>query len=835
MVVYGYMMEKALDKASYLIKLGFRKLDTEQSFLIAYENSLASYKSEYGEDDLYNKFFKEDKIYYCDQIKEIIDNTSSTRELESNLATEMGNILPNVSPGIINVFITQLFTELLLTEEYRNKIIEYRQDSEISKIYKLLLELKQNYEGSQRIKYEFENNMFQYYLDKWNSELFLHKNPDNKICLKDIYMLPFYKERNSSLKEKIRTDLEVKIDSFLGDSTIGNRRKPMLILADAGMGKSSLVSYICSKCPQNNNVIVLKFADLTTSSLENNILASVLDELNCKIEDLKDKRLIIDGFDESEFTTDKNRLLSNFFYNCQNITGLKVLVTSRVNYVDCKKFTNCKLYYVQFMNEEQIDTMSRAYFTTSKELPFRISNGSNNEIIGVPLILYMIMSLKIHVEEDVGICELYEKIFAFDGGIYDRMTMEDTDGYSEGVHRIAFYDPKKEVHLISQLIAFAMFENESLLLSSDKYMDIVKGVSKDRMEDFAISNYYYIESSSNTLSFCHKSIFEYFVAEYIFNTISSCKEVDKIAEKIAYLSKKSLFNQEILRFLRYKIEKKSYNNEDIYMIFESVVNQMIQNGMTYYLEKNIADILKTESLIFRNIFELLDLFYIRAPNIKLKSINVTTQFLSQLNNRVDYTLNLKNCLLQDLNLDNKNYFTNLDVSDSELKGSSFNNTNIHNTSFKSSKIVNVTMRQAYLRECSFASSTVENFDGQETTFESCDFTNVVISKSDFSKADLSFADFSNAILSDINFDQSVLHRINFRGADLTGLKLHSTDLISCSINESSILDYASVDISVAPKIISCTKNIKGLKIYDAKERKKMSLEEYKKIYGIQKR
>lgn len=848
-----YLIEKALDKAYELICLGYRKLDTNQTFLIAFENALAAYKSQCTEDELYIRFFKEDTSFYSNIIKDIIDNTPPTRELERNLVYKIVKLLPNFPIENINIFIIQLFTELFFTDEYKNKILEYRRDDEISKIYKVLLELREAINGIQPIKVKFANNMFQYYLNKWNSSLFLHKNAENKIRLKDLYVLPFYKEQNSGNWEKIRKDLDDKIDLFLGDSVIGNRRKPMIILADAGMGKSSLVSYICSKCPQKDNLIILKFADLHKDSLEANILSSVLHELNCEIGDLRNKRLIIDGFDESEFTSDKNRLLSNFFNKCQSIQGLKVLVTSRVNYVDCMKFISCKLYYLQFMNEVQIARMSRTYFDLSNDKPFVINNISNNEVIGVPLILYMILSLKIHVEKEMGICELYEKIFAFDGGIYDRMTMNDTDGYTEEVHPIAYDDVKQEVHLISQLIAFSMFETSSLILAREKYLNIVKSVSEDRVEDFAISNYYYIESSSYTLSFCHKSIYEYFMAEYIYNTISNYNEIEAIAKNLAYLFKKNLLTEEIRHFLLYKIERNFQNNENTYLLIESVINLMIQNGMTYYLEEKIGDTLKTESVIFLNILLVLETYYVGTKYNQKKNIKISPQFLSQLNNRFDNTVNLTNILLHDLKLNRKNFLTNLDLSNSilsninfedsnlslsifeyaELKNASFNQAIMNGTIFSNARLLDINMRYTHLRNCKFVSCVMEDFKGLGAFFENCSFENARIEKATFNKSDLSHAIFKKAILSNVDFDGTNLNNADFCEADLTGINLHvAQQTNSIKIDNKSIFNYAIVDSTIVPKLLRCkSKNLKGLKIYDVQKDEEISLEEYRKRYN----
>ena len=850
-MIIEYLLEKALDKTKELVQLGFRKLDSNQTFLVAYENALKAYKSEFGEDELYCFFFKGDYMYYYKIIKDIVDESPSTRELENNLVAKIVSFLPDYSLENINMFIINIFTELLLTNEYNAKILEYRRDDEIGKIYTAILELKEMINESQPINEKFSNNMFQYYLNKWNNDLFLHKNAYNKIHLRDIYILPFYKEQNSSKPNDIRGDLEEKIDLFLGDSISGNRRRPMIILADAGMGKSSLVSYICSKCPQKNNLIVLKFSDLHKDSLNTKIIQSVLHELNCEIKDLRNKRLIIDGFDESEFTSDRNKLLSNFFYDCQNIQGLKVLITSRVNYVDYNKFKSSKLYYLQFMNEDQISKMCRKYFDLSGETPFSINNISNSEVIGVPLILYMILSLKIHVEEGTGICELYEKIFAFNGGIYDRMTFEDYDGYTEEVHPIAYENVKKDVHLISQLIAFSMFETNSLQLAREKYLAIVKTVSVDRVEDFAISNYYHIESSSYSLSFCHKSIYEYFVAEYIYSTISQYTDEETIARNLSFLLKSKLLTNEILIFLVYKIEKNFEKDDNNYLLIESVVNLMIENGMTYFLDSKVMDVLKVESNIFTNILLILNIYYIGTYYSDYKDIKITEQFLRQLSNRLDSYIDLKNIKLQNIVLEQKKFLTNLDLSYSYLFNISFdgsdlsasviesaflerisfkNKSILDNTKFNNTYFENINMSSSYFTNCEFVSCIINEIRGEKAFFERCNFEKAKLTDVNFKGADLSYANFKRTVLSDVNLSSAILKNTDFRGADLSGVNMRfAQQVTSIKIDSKSVFNNATVDSIVVPKLLTyCPKNLKGLKIYDESSKKEMTLDEYKK-------
>lgn len=845
------IVEKAIEKAYQLIMLGYRKMDSIQHFSTAYNNALSAYKNEYGEDELYIEVFKTDNYsFYFDNIKEYIDKSSSTRELEQGLFKLLCELLKDIQPNKINTFIVLLFTELLFTEEYKLKILDYRQDFEIGKIYDMVLELKNYIMGAHVLKVTFSNNKYQEFLDRWNSPLFLHRNATNRILLKDLYVLPLYKEKNSDRSKLNRADLDEKIDMFLGDSIIGNRGKPMIILADAGMGKTSLVAYICSKCPQKENLLVLRFADLNKETLNKNILSAVLRELNCEIEDLRNKRLIIDGFDECEITFNKDKQLSNFLNDCQNIYGLKVLITSRVNYIDCTQFTSSKLYYLQFMNEEQIKKMSEKYFEISKEPPFEINILANSEVIGVPLILYMILALKIDMKQVSGICELYERIFALEGGIYDRMAQEDYDGYSEKIHPIAYQGVKKEVHLISEQIAFSMFEEETLLLPREKYIEIVKNVSENRVNDFAISNYYYIEESTYNLSFSHKSIYEYFVAEYLFNCINFNDSVEIIAQNLAFLSKKALFSEEILRFLIYKIKVYLPNSFDKYIKLQKVVNWMVEHGMTYFLKDKITNVLYREKLIFLNIFKLLDAYYEGIGFRENKYIDFSQQLLSQFNNRYPHAINMKSVFIIDQEFSDENRLSQLDLSNSiiqnvnfhksNLKSSNFKNAKLNGVAFISSNLEHVSFMDASLSDinmtftncgmCAFILCAMENITAPDTDFHNSSFDGTKLNNIDFKNSNLSGVDFQNTSIINADFRKAKLNNIDFRGAFLHKINFREAELLpkySIKVDEETIFQDVVIDAIHVPKLLLCRKeNLIDVKVFDSQKNKEISLEEY---------
>lgn len=850
-VLLEYAFDKGLDKGLKLIKDGYRRLDTNQSFNIAYENALTSYKNTKGEDNLYKLLYQSDSDYFSKWIKSIFDTSFLSREAERKLSDQLLQKLENSSSDDVKFFLTNLFAELLFTSEYSQKIVQLRRDTEVGEIYNCINELKSclSFQNSAVIK--FQNNKFQHYLTKWNDVLFLHRENSSKkkLRLKDFYLLPCYNERNSGAPNRSKNDLDEKIDLFLSTSLSGNRKNPYIILADAGMGKSSLISYICSKAPLNNNLIVLRFLDLNEKTIRSDsLLVAILKELKCDVEDLRNKRLILDGLDESKVRFSRDMLMT-FFNDCKNITGLKVLLTSRVNYIDYSAYKACKVFYLNYFNEEQIQLVRDHYFKLTEEPSFTINK--INDIVGIPLILYMILSLHIQINEETKICELYEKIFVLDGGIYDRMTFDETDGYTEEIHPIAYSTVKPQVHKISQELAFCMFELNSITLPEEIYKNIVRKVSEDRLLDFAVANYYYIE---NTLSFVHKSIYEYFVAEYVYVTLKEAietKEVIKIKKSLAFMFKANTLTNEILMYLNHKIiNDPLLNSSETYLLINSSVASVIEEGMTYHLTIKGKNVLTTEETIFINCMELLNLFFLLNKNDtanNYKNIEISSMFLRQLLNRSGKQVNCSFFSLDSINFSDLFYLTFWDLSYSMLYSNIFNGSCINYsvfeystitqtvfsfctgraTSFKNSIIKNSALNNSIFDISFFNQATIENTTANNSSFLQCDFSHCKIINSNFSNSDFSNSSMYNAVIKDVIMEGATFSKVDLRGATISGLNLHFARIDHIQIDQKTTFENIYVD-DMYMNILLHDKaaKVKGLKIYSSKTKKDVTYDEF---------
>ena len=139
-------------------------------------------------------------------------------------------------------------------------MLSFRCDRELFHLHELAKENNQLLKRIESISKEprnnFGNNLYNRYLELWDSNLFLHEMEDAiHLKLSDVYVVPNYHDINGNKNY----DLDFQIKCFLQHNTTW---QTLIILGDPGVGKTSLISYICSLSSEQNNPIVLKFQSL---------------------------------------------------------------------------------------------------------------------------------------------------------------------------------------------------------------------------------------------------------------------------------------------------------------------------------------------------------------------------------------------------------------------------------------------------------------------------------------------------------------------------------------------------------------------------------------------
>lgn len=441
-------------------------------------------------------------------------------------------------------------------EELYRGIILLNQEQEsikISKIEQKIDKMNQKLDNNRRnenddisipnkgVKQKIESRT-QEYAKKWNNNMFLNdfdKHDENagvNVKLSEVYLdkhLPHYIWGHN---KRMNADLKEVLSEYINEKT---ENKMLLILGQPGIGKSTLITWITAKFfDKINDILVYRFADdlKNIDWQTNNIFNRILEELSLQYKNLNGKILIFDGFDEVNVKVSRRDILNKIYWDLikeKHIQNFSIIITCRENYIQGFERVECRYITLQSWDEEQIESFCTVFQKKANE---NISKKTiknvldNKEILGIPLILYMVVALNIFIEKEGSIVDVYDKIFSLEGGIYDRCIDNKSYENPHWTEKI-----KRQIHQISRDISIWMFENnsEEANISQEEYQKICNKVINNRKEknedikqNFLIGNYFrkikHCEGiKTEKLCFIHRSIYEYFVAEAIYNEIEA--------------------------------------------------------------------------------------------------------------------------------------------------------------------------------------------------------------------------------------------------------------------------------------------------------------------------
>ncbi len=654
-----------------------------------------------------------------------------------------------------------------------------------------------NKDSNEKIKHKIKSRT-QEYADKWNSNMFLNdfdewdKKTGINIKLKDIYV-------EKHLPHFVQGENEDKFDNLkkLLSKYIVERyqNKMLLILGQPGIGKSTLITWITANFTDKiDNILVYRFTDLKDIDWQAyDVSNRILEELNLSHENLNEKILIFDGFDEVNVEGDRKDVLDKIYWELirgKSIKKLSIIITCRENYIQNLERISCKYIILQTWDEKQIQSFCKVFQDKTKTNMSKNTLENilvNKEILGIPLILYMVLSLNISIEKERSIVDVYDKIFSLEGGIYDRCI--DNKSY-ENPHWIK--EIKRQIHQMSREIAVWMFENNSekasiLQEEYQKICDIVmKGIEqkdKDIKQDFLIGSYFrkikHCEGiETEEIYFVHRSIYEYFVAETIYNSIEksvielSETSQEKLAGNIAWYLKQGEISITIGEYLQHKILK-LYNKlttkkrNEFYQWWENTVYKMMDYGMFYYTNVNIKEynnIIHKECQCFMNLLEILRLIigtskkkYIMVNKSKeqlKKYLNYCcAEFKTNSKNKKNI-FSLKKLFLKKIDLAGE-YLLGIDLCEANLTRAYLNKTNLMGCNLQRTNLKYANLREADLR-------------------------NADLREANFWKANLTKANLYRAFLIGGDMDEEIAileeTEVNLQGANLQASIWHKDDI-----------------------------------------------------------
>ena len=289
-------------------------------------------------------------------------------------------------------------------------------------------------------------------------------------------------------------------------------------------------------------------------------------------------------------------------------------------------------------------------------------------------------------------------------------------------------------------------------------MNQMSDADKDIKRDFLIGNYFKLAKQcegmgTQELHFIHRSIYEYFVVVYFFETLQNQTTKEEVVGKLGELLKEGQLSQQILKFIKYKFDK--MGRRDLPDITREVFQIMLLDGMTFHTGIIFRNVIEREQNIFANMLEIMHLW---NPVLGKLHDNIITYL--RCNNR----MNLK---LSGISL-NEAYLSEAGLSEPDLRG--------------------LYLRGSDLRGSDLSGTDLSRSDLSESDLSGSDLSGSDLSGTDLSRTDLSRSDLRRTDLSGSNLSGTDLSESDLRWSELSGAELSEADL------EGTILDEIQLRI-----------------------------------------
>lgn len=408
-------------------------------------------------------------------------------------------------------------------------------------------------------KKNIENKVFDNYFDDKFSKYLLetYKNcsiintlvfPNQKIKIKDIY------EPLTIVKNSVESKKYTISDTF--NNEFFKDEKKMLISDYAGMGKSTLMKWITLTMIENNFSIPI-LIELQKLDKSNKIIDELFNqidpidksfdkELIFKLLELGSFTIIFDGFDEipEEFATLITTDLKNFI---KKLPENNFIITSRPE-PSLSSFGDFQHYTIEPLKNKQAIQLIKKYdrlnsINYSDSLIAEIEGASLQveDFLGNPLMVSLLYkSYTFNKDIPSKKSTFYEEVFS---ALFKHHDLS-KDCYKRDKHsKLDIYD----FRLVLRFIAFETSRIGKTTYLDLEILEIIKKTGKKAVKtDFNASDF--LEDLLSTVplfiregtkvKWAHKSIQDYFTAEYI--VYSSMKE--EILEKILLLKKEKYYN-----------------------------------------------------------------------------------------------------------------------------------------------------------------------------------------------------------------------------------------------------------------------------------------------------
>lgn len=655
---------------------------------------------------------------------------------------------------------------------------------------------------SRMTKYEQQpGSVYEYhseYLRKWDDTLFL----DSEKKLKDVYLLPDYQyydygDSDESADEcgavtpddSVRCcDLANQLQRVVTQSNDLEKRM-LVILGHPGAGKSTLITYLLNNCDylSNRQIRVYRFSSFEKvdwNGKSENIPLHMLCEMGLNKEHLSNSLLILDGLDEATMRSGHVELLNEIYQQwakAREIIDFSLVITCRRNRIDSLDDLQMRYILLCPFDASQIETFASKYWEKPIsgfcENELKILNRINSDsghlfhAMGIPLILYMTLALKINLSRETGLCDIYNEIFS----VEDNRTSIYYRRYDRP-HQITCNEAA-QIHCFSKKIAQLIWEfNPSEgTVDCERYEPIANKIVEQNgttgLRDLLIGQYFMEGKNGTQLLFVHRSMYEYFIAlsfyDHIARLVSSGFTPKELYQEVSFDGGPNKLTQ-FTNLL-------GMQNLSSFPDIQGHLSQMLKKSplgtlgwwhefFSQFLNFGLANAAwgRSKSGV-RGLSEELTRFYNLLWLVK--------EQLSSLGESAPFAL----CK----NLEKSIYFRIPYDSQKDLQDLILDGIKLPCQNFCGARLRRLHMAESILSYADFSEASLNSANFRSSKMEQCDF----------SRADLTGADLSLANLEHSQFDSAILSHTNFRGANLTGAHFSYANLSHADFSE-AILDGA---------------------------------------------
>lgn len=675
-----------------------------------------------------------------------------------------------------------------------------------------------------------------YYVNLKNEFTTVVFEDKNGMTLKDIYIEPEFKVNKKCFGD---TDKRCKVEHYHHDKSFFEHEKNLnlhqciddflneknslglnnstdeitYIFGYPGQGKSSfckrfMYDVVIGRNVYSEDVYLLKLRDVRKpKELIDNPYESILKELESNIgitiSNFDNSILILDGLDELYMKQGIGSSdVESFCLNIYNEKKKqKIIITSRYGYIDYSKIYRKNVLLLQLglfdlekqkqwlkkykvfhpdscMTESQLEKFNKE--DNGKRLYSRQNKYSHIlELINQPILLHMVVSLDIELDENTNRTSLYEEMFDL---LIKRKY--DTTGQIENLSGL----DKEDLRELLQNIAIHIYQSDFEYIRKNELEQIVEPLNKslsDKLNnDLAFKKtikglmiaFYFQEtkkididknhddaSEEYAIEFLHKSLMEYLVAEKIWLEIREftykknnrkyfIEDANEALKKIWDLSsQKSISNEikeHIINFAKKEKDKDLLHERLSHFLDDFMDKQFIGNNSekdlingsihTFYFYWLIIGSLE----IKRNII---------TDNLKDKIIKFMKFSMTLYDDAISYDMSYQ------------------DFSDKELINFLVGGHKIQNgyriegyPKFINVNFENVVFSYCYFAQVDFSDANFKNVRVFNTVMFDCNFKNSDFTNSTFSNIDtLAGTDFTDAVLENVNFIDVDLNRFDF--------------------------------------------------------------------------